>query len=127
MGLVETKHRKTIKRKVNRLWGSDDYECCESFTTETCGGGMISIWDPGKFNVYHKHIAERWILLEGCIVSEDFECCVGVIYGPNNRVKRNVMFVVLTLFNPSINLYFCWEILMKSYLVVKELENLEVI
>ena len=59
MGLVETKHRKTIKRRVKRLWGSDDYEWCESLATETYGGDIISVWDLGKFNISHKHIAEH--------------------------------------------------------------------
>ena len=53
---------------------------------------MIVTWDKKKFSVSHKHSGSRWILLEGCINSYNFECCVGVIYGYNNRVERHELF-----------------------------------
>ncbi|XP_057550608.1 uncharacterized protein LOC130828665 [Amaranthus tricolor] len=44
------------------------------------------------FNVSQKHIGSRWILVEECINSYNFECCVGIIYGHNNRAERYELF-----------------------------------
>lgn len=90
VGLVETKHRTSIKRRLKRLWGCDDVEFCESFASENYGGGIITFWDPSIFCVSHKHVSVRWIFLEGCVSMTNFECCVGVLYGPNDRANRCV-------------------------------------
>ena len=37
-------------------------------------------------------MGSRWILLEGVINRYNLECCVGVIYGQNDRTKRHALF-----------------------------------
>ena len=92
MGLVETKHRKPIQSRIKRLWGNDEYDFCEVFASNTNSGGIIAVWDKQSFNVSVKHTGCRWILLEGCIKNFNFECCVGVIYGHNDRLGRLALF-----------------------------------
>ena len=103
MGLVETKHKKTIKPRIKRMWGHDDYEFCKVFASETFGGGVVAIWDPRTLRITSKHCRERWILLEACFTGVNFECCIGVVYGPNNRLDRNILFTELTSALTNIN------------------------
>lgn len=94
LGLIETKHRNTIRRRLKRMWGCDDFAFCESLASETHAGGIVAVWDNSKFCVSRLHINARWILLEGNIKADTFEfdCCVGIVYGPNDRVERNLFF-----------------------------------
>lgn len=103
LGLIEIKHRRSLKFRMRRIWGHDEYELCEIFASETYGGGLATAWDPGIFNVSRKHMGARWILLEGCNKEIIFECCVGLLYAPNDRVARNVVFEELKLSILSIN------------------------
>ena len=50
---------------------------------------MIATWDKSLFEVENSCTGDRWILLEGCIRSHRMECCVGVIYGQNDRRERS--------------------------------------
>ena len=95
MGLVETKHKRTIRSRMKRIWGNDEYEVCEVYASDEYSGGIIAIWDPRTIRVTNKHSRARWILLEGCIKSANFECCIGVVYGPNNRRERSTLFAEL--------------------------------
>lgn len=92
LGLVETKHRRSSKRKIKRMWGSDDYHFCEVKASDTFSGGIIAVWDEEIFCVSNTRLGDRWILLEGCIKNTDFQCCVGVVYCPNERVGRYALF-----------------------------------
>ena len=74
------------------MWGNEEYEFCEVYANELNGGGLIVVWDRKTFNVSQKHIGSRWILVEECINSYNFECCVGIIYGHNNRAERYELF-----------------------------------
>lgn len=103
LGLVETKHKHSLVRRVRRMWGSDVYDWCESFASDTSSGGIIAIWDPSKFCVSRKVIGDRWIVLEGYITEGNFNCCVGIIYGPNDRSGRSDMFESLKLIFQNIN------------------------
>lgn len=103
LGLVETKHRVSIKNGVKRLWGYDNFDMCEVFASETFAGGIITIWDASSFNVAQKHKGGRWIILEGSIVSSNFNCCVGVLYGPIDRLERWLMFEEIKHVVSSIN------------------------
>ena len=88
MGLVETKHKRTLKSRIKRMWGNDVYDLCEVFASDTNGGGVVAIWDTSNLRVMNKLCGDRWILLEGCIINANFECTIGVIYGPNDRAAR---------------------------------------
>lgn len=77
---------------MKRIWGHDEYELCEVFASETYGGGLATAWDPRTFSVSWKHMGDRWIILKGYIKEINFNCCVGIVYGPNNRVERSVVF-----------------------------------
>ena len=92
MGLVETKHIRSSKSRMKRMWGNDEYNICEVYASETNGGGVIATWDTKIFSVSSKHSGITWILLEGCINSHNFECCVGVIYEHNDRIGRYALF-----------------------------------
>ena len=95
MGLVETKHKRPIRNRIKRMWGSDDFDICEIYASETNGGGLIVVWDKQSFVASNKHMGSRWILIEGCMPMNNFECCVGVIYGHNDRLGRRDMFEVV--------------------------------
>ena len=103
MGLAETKHRKPFQSRFRRLWGNDDYDYCEVFASDTHGGGILAVWDKHTFHASVKHTGSRWILIEGRINSQNFECCIGVIYGNNDRLSRLMMFEELKLKAGSIN------------------------
>ena len=49
MGLVETKHRKSLRNRMKRMWGNDEYDICEVFASETYGDGLIAVWDKKNF------------------------------------------------------------------------------
>ena len=123
MGLVETKHRKYFQTRLKRIWGNDEYDFCEVFASDTNGGGMITVGDKQTFNASVKHTGSRWILIEGCINKYNFECCVGVIYGHNDRLGRFAMFEELKEKAESINkpTYYL-EILMSRFTQEKEPE-----
>ena len=92
MGLVETKHRHPFQLRLRRLWGNDEYDFCEVLASDTHGGGIIAVWDKHIFQASVKHTGNRWIVIEGRIREHNFECCVGVIYGHNDRLSRMAMF-----------------------------------
>ena len=91
LGLVETKHRRSIRSRMKRMWGNDDFDICEVFANDTYGGGVIAAWDINNFSVSVKHVGCRWILLEGLIKSHDFQCCIGVVYGHKDRAERQTL------------------------------------
>ena len=72
MGLVETKHRKSLRNRVKRMWGNYDFDICEIYATDTNGGGVIALGDKKTFNASNKYTGGRWILLEGCISEYNF-------------------------------------------------------
>ena len=92
MGLVETKHRNSLQNRMKRMWGNEEFEIYEVFASDTNGGGVIAVWDTNTFNASIKHTGNRWILIEGTIIEHNFDCCVGVIYGHNDRVRRYTLF-----------------------------------
>lgn len=107
MGLVETKHRRPIRSRVRRIWGNDNFDVCEVFANDNLAGGIVTVWDPEYFVVNSKFVGDRWIILDGCIKHFMFECCVGVVYGPNDRVGRSLFFdeiknVVLPINKPML-------------------------
>ena len=123
MELVETKHRKYCQTRLKRIWGNDEYDFCEVFASDTYGGGMITVGDKQTFNASVKHTGSRWILIEGCINKYNFECCVGVMYGHNDRLGRFAMFEELKEKAESINKpTYCLEILMSRFTQEKEPE-----
>ena len=81
-----------MRSRLKRMWGNDEYDFCEVYASDTNGGGILAVWDTGTFHVSNKLCGERWILLEGCIIRGQVECCVGVIYGPNDRDERLAVF-----------------------------------
>ena len=80
-----TKHKRTLKSRIKRMWGNDIYDMCEVYASDTNGGGFVVIWDSTTLRVTNKLCGDRWILIEGCIINALFECTIGVIYGPNDR------------------------------------------
>lgn len=62
------------------MWGNDEVEICEVFASETYGGGILTAWDPGIFEVDRKFVGDRWVLLVGRVLKLSFECCIGVVY-----------------------------------------------
>ena len=103
MGLVETKHRRSINSRIKRMWGSGDYDVCEVHASDIYSGGIFAIWDAGTFCASKKHCGERWIIIKGSIKMINFECCVGVIYSPNDRVGRITIYEELKILIVSIN------------------------
>src|SRR5688572_11612447 len=92
MGLVETKHRRSIKGRIKRLWGCDDYDMCEVLASINYSGGIVVVWEASKFCVVNKYVNERWVIIEGKIINNNFDCCVGIIYSPNDRQGRYALY-----------------------------------
>ena len=42
MGLVETKHKKTMRNRMKKLWGNDEYDMCEVYASDTNGGRVMA-------------------------------------------------------------------------------------
>ena len=103
LALVETKHKRSLKRRIKRVWGNEDYEMCEAFASDTNSGGLVAIWDSTILNITNKICSDRWILLEGSIINTNFECSIGVIYGPNDRAGRRHVFAEIKSAIISIN------------------------
>ena len=103
MGLLETKHKRFIRSRMKRMWGNHEYDICEVYASDTNGGGVIAAWDTRTFSISNKYSGNRWILLEVCINRYNFECCVGVIYGLNDRVGRYALFEELKNIVVAIN------------------------
>lgn len=103
LGLVETKHRNSFGSRVRRMWGNDSFDWCESLASETHSGGLIAVWDPSVLQVSQRYLSERWIVLEGTMVKNNFDCCVGIVYGPCDRDGRFQMFESLKTLFQSIN------------------------
>lgn len=85
------------------MWGCGVFDWCESLASETHSGGIIAIWDPSIFCASQRFISERWIMLEGCMVKSNFNCCVGIVYGPNDRQGRSQIFDAVKAVCQSIN------------------------
>ena len=77
MGLVEIKHKRTIRSRMKRMCGSDDCDVCEVYASDSYGGGVVAVWDPRSFSVSNKYSGDRWILLEGCINIVNFDVVWG--------------------------------------------------
>lgn len=103
LGLVETKHRNSFRSRVRRMWGNDSFDWCESLASETNSGGLVAIWDPNVFSVSQIYIEDRWILLEGTMINNNFNCCVGIVYGPCDRIGRVQVFDSIKLVAQNIN------------------------
>lgn len=109
MGLVETEHRRSLRGRIKRMWGSDDYHFCEVLANANYSGGIITIWDYGFFIVSNKCFGERWVFLEGRINKFDFKCCVGVVYCPNEMLEHYALFeelknIILSINKPVLHL-----------------------
>ena len=107
LDLVETKHKRTFTSRIKRMWGNDDYDMCEVYTSDTNGGGIVAIWDTTTLRVTKKLCGDRWILVEGCIINANFECTIDVIYGPNDRAGRLHVFTeiksaIISIKKPSL-------------------------
>lgn len=92
LGVVETKHCRPFKNRIRRLWGNDEFGLCEVFASDTYAGGLVTVWDTNVLNVVNMHTGDKWIILDGIIVSTNFACCICVLYGPHDRLDRLVMF-----------------------------------
>lgn len=103
LGVVETKHRRSFNNRLRRLWGNDDFGLCEVFASDTYAGGILTVWDTGVLNVENMYTGDRWIILEGIVVSSNFACCICVLYGPHERLDRLVMFEEIKNVLSSIN------------------------
>ena len=45
-----------------------------------------------NFSCLSQTYGSRWIFIEGRINNHNFECCIGVIYGHNDRLSRLAIF-----------------------------------
>ena len=72
MGLVETKHKRSLSRRMKRMWGNDVFDFCEVLASETTAGGLIASWDTAALHVSNRFSGDRWILLEGCLSTQNF-------------------------------------------------------
>lgn len=86
LGLVESKHKVLLEFKVKHWWVLS--EIGWEHTLVVHGGGVITCWDKSKFEILGFMKGERWILLEGIIKVNAFNCGIIVVYAPNHRYGR---------------------------------------
>lgn len=90
LGLVETKKEKRNDGLVGNIWGSFVHIWIVVDAVNS-GGGILCIWDTDFFQDNMVVKGDRWICVKGVMKDENFECAIGVVYGPHDyNSKRRI-------------------------------------
>ncbi|XVF61990.1 hypothetical protein PTKIN_Ptkin08bG0180300 [Pterospermum kingtungense] len=77
------------------LWGNESISS-EFILSQGNSGGLVTVWKDNFFEVEHKIMSQRFLLLIGVVKNIGFRCGVGNIYAPNDDVERNEFWVELS-------------------------------
>ncbi|KAK8682808.1 hypothetical protein V6N13_055181 [Hibiscus sabdariffa] len=79
--LVETKLEVVSEAVVKSIWWTDSYSFLVSASVGL-SGGIIIIWELGKFDVIDSSIDPNFVLLRGTGCVENWECFMIAVYAP---------------------------------------------
>ena len=87
IGLVETKHSLINDKKLEKWWGSRNFNWAEAKAVEG-SGGLICLWHKESFVDMSVKSGRRWISVEGYLIDRAFRCSFLVIYAPNDHGRK---------------------------------------
>ncbi|KAL4347923.1 hypothetical protein GQ457_17G010840 [Hibiscus cannabinus] len=79
--LLETKLEVVTDRMVKRVWFTDNYDFVFAPAVGKAGGILI-VWDSTRFQVSSKKVENRFAVVEGTWLQEDWLCGVIGVYAP---------------------------------------------
>ncbi|KAK8479903.1 hypothetical protein V6N12_054200 [Hibiscus sabdariffa] len=79
--LLETKLEEITDRMVSRIWHTDNFAYVFSPSVGKAGG-ILLVWEKGRFDVTAMTSANRFFVVEGNWVNENWFCCVMGVYAP---------------------------------------------
>ena len=85
--IQESKLQEVNERIFRSLSGKCPYQG-EWVGSVGATGGLITLWDENFFSMESKVVSQRFILLEGTVVSRNFKCGFGNIYAPNDDKEK---------------------------------------
>lgn len=88
LGLTETKLKDLDVFRAQSLWGNTPCKFVCNGANENASGGVLMIWNPSAFICSSSYLGERWILLNGTIVKNQWNCLIVLIYGGNTIELR---------------------------------------
>ena len=90
IGLVETKHSRVDDTKIKKWWAMGD---CKWFhvAAEEGSGGLVCIWSNVLFEESCIRSGRRWVCVEGLLKDQSFRCAILVVYAPNLRNERRLL------------------------------------
>lgn len=74
--------------------------------TESCGGGVLLVWDNDRFSARDRIQSSRWIIVVGNLKPFEWEYAVGVIYGEHSIDYQSVVYEEINQALESINVPF---------------------
>ena len=90
LGLVETKHSQVRDSKIKNWWCLGDFKWKDVPAIEG-SGGLVCIWSNDLFEVLNIKAGSRWICIEGLVKEGSFRCAILVVYAPNIRSDRRLL------------------------------------
>lgn len=66
-------------------------------------GGLVIIWNDEAFKVSNRYKGTTWIILEGVLIRENWEGCIGLVYPSYDEGERTLMYEEITNSLQSLN------------------------
>ncbi|XP_025608182.1 uncharacterized protein [Arachis hypogaea] len=87
LGLIETKRQIVTRFDVTRIWGQGS-PGWEYVGSDGASGGLLLIWDEDMFKLNNCYKGERWLCVEGVILTSSFNCAFVLVYGAHDRDEK---------------------------------------
>ncbi|KAK9283175.1 hypothetical protein L1049_011409 [Liquidambar formosana] len=88
--IQETKLEMMDASCIRQIWGNCNAQF-EWVKSEGSVGGLCLIWDVNFFTKIDCILGDRFILVAGSIVKNNFPCVIGTIYAPNDDGERRYL------------------------------------
>ncbi|KAK8644603.1 hypothetical protein V6N13_123905 [Hibiscus sabdariffa] len=85
--LLETKLEEITDRMVSRVWYTDNFKYVFSLSVGKTGG-ILMVWEKGRFCVTSKSSADRFIVVEGNWVTDNCRCHGVCVCGDFNMITK---------------------------------------
>lgn len=76
VGITKSQLRTINDKKIVALWGSRPYQFISCNSSDTDDGGLVLIWNPNYFSITTQFNSERWIMINGSIISYSWQCTI---------------------------------------------------
>ena len=103
LSLVETKHSQVYHTKIKKWWGVRDYKWVD-VAAEGGSGGLVCVWSSDLFVDCNIRSGSRWVCVEGQIYEQSFRCAILIVYAPNLRSDRRLLWEDLLALRDSVSL-----------------------